>query len=96
MFIRLVQFNLGPGKRPGAEAVADKVVPPIRAQKGCERCEFFTDDQTGDYGFVVLWQSKQAADAAYPVISPILNSALAAANATASIRLFEGYEPRKA
>ena len=94
MFIRLVQFSLGTGKRPAAEAIADKVVPAIRAQKGCERCEFFTDDEAGDYGMVVLGQSNQAAEAAYKVINPILNSALAAANATASKRLFEGYEPK--
>lgn len=95
MFIRLVQFNLGPGKRPAAETIADKVVPAIRAQKGCLRCEFFTDDTAGDYGMVIFWQSKQAADAAYLVINPILMSSLAAARATASIRLFEAYEPKK-
>lgn len=95
MFIRLVQFSLGTGKRPAAEAIADKVVPAIRAQKGCIRCEFFADDEAGDYGMVVLWQSKQAADAAYLVINPILNAGLAAANATASKRLFEVYEPKK-
>jgi Antibiotic biosynthesis monooxygenase len=95
MFIRLVQFNLGTGKRPAAEAVADKVVPAIRDQKGCERCEFFTDDATGDYGMVVFWQSKQAADAAYLVINPILEGALAVAKASATKRLFEVYEPKK-
>ena len=55
MFVRLVQFSLGTGRRSAAEAIADKVVPPIRAQKGCIRCEFFTDDVAGDYGMVVLW-----------------------------------------
>ena len=34
MNIRLVQFSLGPGKRAVAEAIADKVVPAIRAQQG--------------------------------------------------------------
>lgn len=95
MNIRLVQFSLGPGKRPVAESIADKVVPAIRTQKGCLRCEFFADEEAGDYGMVVLWQSKQAADAAYPVISPLLLPALAAAKATSSIRLFEVYEPKK-
>jgi hypothetical protein len=36
MYIRLVQFSLGKGKRPAAEAIADKIVPAIRA-KGCDR-----------------------------------------------------------
>jgi hypothetical protein len=95
MNVRLVQFSLGPGKRTEAEAIADKVVPAIRAQQGCDRCEFITDDDAGDYGIVVLWASKQAADAASAVISPILMPAMAAAAVTPSIRLFEVYEPKQ-
>jgi len=93
MNIRLVQFSLGSGKRSVAEAIADKVVPAIRAQKGCVRCEFFADNEAGDYGIVVLWESKQAADAASSVIGPILTPALAEAKAASSIRLFDVYEP---
>jgi Antibiotic biosynthesis monooxygenase len=93
--IRLVQFSLGTGMRPAAEAIADKVVPAIRAQPGCMRCEFITDDDTGDYGIVVLWASKQAADASYTVISPILMPALAIARGAPSIRLYDVYEPKK-
>lgn len=92
--IRLVQFSLGPGKRSVAEAIADKVVPVIRMRKGCERCEFYADDGAGDYGIVVLWASKQAADAASSVISPILMPALAEAKATPIIRLFDVYQPK--
>ncbi len=95
MNLRLVQFSLGPGKRPAAEAIADKVVPSIRAQKGCERCEFFADNENGDYGIIVLWTSKQAADAAASVIGPVLMRALAEANAAPNIRLFDVYEPKK-
>jgi quinol monooxygenase YgiN len=96
MNIRLVQFKLGSGKRAAAEAIADKIVPAIRAQKGCETCEFITDDAAGDYGIVVRWASKQAADASYDVINPMLQPALAAGGAQGtSIRLFEVYEPKK-
>ena len=96
MYIRLVQFSLGSGKRPAAEAIADKIVPAIRAQKGCDRCEFITDDAAGDYGIVVLWASQQAADASYQVINPMLQPALSEAGAKGtSIRLFEVYEPKK-
>jgi hypothetical protein len=93
MYIRLVQFNLGTGKRSEAEAIADKIVPAIRSQKGCDRCEFIVDDAAGDYGMVVVWESKQAADAAFLVINPILTSALAGIKP--STRLFEVYEPKK-
>ena len=94
--LRLVQFSLGPSKRSVAEGIADKVVPAIRAQPGCERCVFFADYEAGDYGLVVDWESKQAADEAAKVIGPILLPALAEAKATGdSIRLFEVYEPRR-
>jgi hypothetical protein len=94
-YVRLVQFNLGPGKRSAAEAIADKVIPAIRKQPGCERCEFITDDEAGDYGIVVHWASRQAADTAASVITPILMPALSAAKGTPSIRLFEVYEPKR-
>jgi hypothetical protein len=97
MYIRLVQFSVGPGKRSAAEALADKVIPAIRARPGCVRAEFFLDDATGDDGFIVLWESRKAADDSYPLISPILNSALEAAGVKppANIRTLEVYEPRK-
>lgn len=96
MYIRVVQFSLGSGKRAAAEVIADKIVPAIRAQHGCERCEFITDDATGDYGMVVLWASKEDADASYSVINPMLQTALGEAGAKGtSIRLFGVYEPGK-
>lgn len=95
MNLRLVQFNLGSGKRASAEAIADKIVPAIRMQPGCDRCVFFADDATGDYGLVVLWASKREADAAAEVIGPMMSSALGQAKATGdSRRLFEVYEPQ--
>jgi quinol monooxygenase YgiN len=96
MYIRLVQFSLGAGQRSAAEAVADKVIPAIRMQPGCERAEFYLDDESGDYGFIVLWTSKKAADDSYQVIYPIFSSAVAAAGVkgTPSIRTLEVYEPK--
>jgi quinol monooxygenase YgiN len=95
-YVRLVQFSLGTGKRPAAEAVADKVIPAIRKQPGCERAEFFMDEEVGEYGFVVLWTSKQAADDSYKVVYPIFSTAVAAAavKGTPSIRTLEVYEPK--
>ena len=96
MNLRLVHFSLGPGKRSVAESIADRVVPAIRAQPGCDRCTFFADYEAGDYGIVVLWASKQSAEAAASVISPILTAALAEAKRSAeSRRLFDVYEPKQ-
>ena len=94
MKMRLVQFSLGPGKQSVAEGIADKVIPRIRGRDGCIRCEFFADNESGEYGIVVLWNSREAADAAAPVIGPVLMGALASANATPDIRLFDVYEPK--
>lgn len=97
MNLRLVQFSLGPGKRSVAESIADQIVPVIRAQPGCERCEFFADHDAGDYGLIVLWATKQDAGAAAAVISPILTPLLTAAQHVGeSRRLFDIYEPVQA
>ncbi len=90
MNLRLVQFKLAPGSRAEAESIANRVIPVIRAQAGCDRCEFFADDEAGDYGMIVLWASKQHADAAASVVGPVLLPALTQAGAMAqSIRLFD-------
>lgn len=95
MNLRLVQFNLGPGQRAAAEIIATAVIPTIRQQPGCERAEFFGDEDSGDYGLIVLWATRKAADAAAMVIAPILGAQLAQANATNdSRRLFEIFEPK--
>jgi quinol monooxygenase YgiN len=76
MHIRLVEFKLGAGKYSAARTVADRIIPAIRRQPGCERAEFFVADATGEYGLVVLWASKKAADASYAMIYPMLSSAV--------------------
>ncbi len=97
MYVRLVQFSLGSGKRSEAEAIADQIVPAIRGREGCERCEFITDDAAGEYGILVLWESLPAAKAAYEVINPMLQLALSRAGAQGtSLRMFEVYEPKRA
>ena len=94
MNLRLVQFNLGPGTRAKAEAIANRVMPLIRAQPGCDRSVFFGDEESGDYGIVVLWVSQRDAAAAAGVVSPVLSPALKDARATGdNRRLLQVYEP---
>lgn len=95
MNLRLVQFNLGSGNQAAAEALAKDLVPAIRSQPGCQSCTFFADHGTGDYGLAVLWDSREAADAAAGVISPKLMGGVNEANGkmTASPRLFDVLEP---
>ena len=95
MNLRLVQFNLGKGNRAGAEALAAKLVPAIRSQAGCQSCTFFADHDPGDYGLAVLWESREAADAAAGVIGPIMMGGVREANGTMTSppRLFDVLEP---
>jgi hypothetical protein len=92
--LRLAQFSLGSGNEAAAEALAKELVPAIRSQSGCQSCTFFADHAAGDYGLVVLWESREAADAAAGVIGPILMGGVREANGTMqSPRLFDVLEP---
>ncbi|MFY9587600.1 MAG: hypothetical protein WAT66_09110 [Actinomycetota bacterium] len=95
MNLRLVQFNLGTGNEAAAEALAKKLVPAIRSQSGCQSCSFFADHGTGDYGLAVLWESRDAADAAAGVIGPMMMGGVTEANGTMTSppRLFDVLEP---
>ncbi len=96
MYVRLVNFTLGTGARSSAEKLADEFIPAIKAHDGCRECVFITDDDAGEYGIVVLWDSKDNADAAAAVIGPRLSKALAEfTEEPASMRLFEVYEPKE-
>ena len=95
MYVRIVRFTLEPGSRSIAEKLADDIVPAIRAQNGCNKCLFIVDDDTGDYGIVVLWDSKEDAGAAAAVIGPRLTKALSDITEVQDSRqLFEVYEPK--
>ncbi len=90
MFVRIVRFKFGPGKRAVAQALADDLVPAIREQAGCESVAVFGDDQDGEYGLLVRWDTQEHADAAATVISPRLQQHLAGnVQAPPDIRLFE-------
>lgn len=94
MYLRLYQFNINANQHSTVEPIIDKVLATIRAQNGCERCEFFIDNDSGNCGFIVLWSSMQAVDAAAAVIFPVLTPLLALATAAPSIRFFEIYQPK--
>ena len=66
MYARLVLFNLGPDGSSTARSLADDLAPAIGAQTGYVSATFFGDAATGDYGFIVLWESEKDADAAGP------------------------------
>jgi len=77
MFARLVRFELGPGKRAEAQAMADEVAPLIGAQPGCHGVTVFGDEADGRYGIFVVWDSQENADSAARVVRPKLDEHLA-------------------
>ena len=94
MYIRLVQFNLGPRNGAAAKELADVFIPKISAQQGCQSVVMMMDDEAGDYGLVIHWESEADATAAAAVIGPQLMPAIAKiATAEASVRLYEVYDP---
>ncbi len=94
MYARIVLFTLGSGMRSTAEAIADELIPAIKAQQGCDAAMSLIDDEGGEYGLVVLWTSKEDAEVAAKVMGPRLRSALeGVATEPPTIRLMEVYEP---
>jgi quinol monooxygenase YgiN len=90
MYVRLVRFSFGPGKRAAAQAIADNLAPLIAAQAGCTGVTVFGDDRDGQYGIFVLWDSQANADAAARVIRPQLDALLAGnVQGPPDTRLFE-------
>ena len=86
MQARLILFKLEPGSRSTAEKIADQFAPVLKSRKGFRDATFILDDEAGEYGAIVLWESKEDAEAAAEALSGI-------AKETPRHPLFEVYEP---
>ena len=94
MYVRLVRFTLMAGKQVVAQELADLLIPAIRSQAGCQSATFYADSDSGDCGLVVLWETKEEADAAAAVIGPRLQQGLSSnVQGPPDIRLFAAIEP---
>jgi heme-degrading monooxygenase HmoA len=90
MYARLVRFACNPGEEAAAHALAKDVLPLIAGQPGCESVTVFGDDNDGEFGLFVLWDSQPNADAASAVVRPKLDEHLAGhLKAPPDARLFE-------
>ncbi len=95
MYARLVLFTLGPGMRSAAEKVADEMNLKVKARKGFKNVNFLGDDETGEYGAFVLWETKEDAEAGKEALLPVLQNALSGiAKSPPNIKLFEVIEPK--
>ena len=65
MYARLILFNMGPGKRDIATALADAAYRYSRDLEGFVRATYMIfDEDVGDYGSLTVWKTRADADAA--------------------------------
>ncbi|MFQ5872202.1 MAG: antibiotic biosynthesis monooxygenase family protein [Dehalococcoidia bacterium] len=76
MYARVTTFKLGPGRRQVAEELMRKIVPVIRSQKGFKQLYGLADDESGEYGGIVLWETKEDGEAAFKIVFPQVQQAL--------------------
>ena len=95
MYANLVMFTLGPGKRSTAEKLFERLAPAARARKGFKTDTLLADDTVGEYGALVVFESKEDADATFEAIFPQLQEALTGiGQGQPTRRLFEVFEPK--
>jgi heme-degrading monooxygenase HmoA len=71
------------------------LAPKMSGAKGFEGATYLADDTTGQYGALVLWESKGDAEAFFEIAFPKLQSALEGiVKAPPTTTLFEVFEPK--
>lgn len=76
MFARLLLFRLEPGSRSKAEELVSTFDGMLRARKGFKDVTFLADDDSGEYGALTVYESREDAQAAYDALFPGLQQAL--------------------
>jgi len=80
--------------RPAAEKAATQAYSIMKALKGFKSATFFGDVAAGDYYTLVLWESKEDAEAAQSATGPKTQQALGAILKAPPTRgVFEVFEP---
>jgi heme-degrading monooxygenase HmoA len=81
--------------RSAAEEILEEMSPRVKARNGFRSVNFLSDDEAGEYGAFVLWETKEDAEVAKEALLPILQSKLTGiAKSPPTIRLFEVIEPK--
>jgi heme-degrading monooxygenase HmoA len=95
MYAQLLMLKLGKGMRPAAEKIADQFLKAIKTLKGFKSITFFGDVESGEYGSLGLWASKEDAEAAAALMKPKLEQAVKGiAKAPPTRQIYEVYEPK--
>ena len=95
-YARLVMLNLGSGMRTNALKILSEMEPLTEAKQGFEKIYAFGNDDTGEYGAFILWDTKEAAEATKDALLPVLKSKTSGiAKSPPDEKLFEVYSLNK-
>ena len=76
MYARLVLITIGPGKRETADQLIAGQHAALSAEKGFVRGIYLADDEKGQYGGLILWETKEGAEAAFAKLYPPMQEAI--------------------
>jgi heme-degrading monooxygenase HmoA len=95
MYAALTTYMMGPGMGSAAEKSVDQSYPIVKKLKGFKGATYFGDVTAGEYHSLVLWESKEAAEAAWAILAPKMQEAEASKLKSPPIRkVFEVYKPK--
>jgi heme-degrading monooxygenase HmoA len=64
MYAALTTFNLGPGTKELADKMGEQFGSMLQGMKGFQSMTMFGDYDTGEYGGISIWATKEDAEAA--------------------------------
>ena len=93
MYIRMLNFETTATEKAEVIGIMEEIIPKIKA-KGCKDCMLITHESDNHYALLVFWESRQQADAAAPIIGPLLIPELNRISKEPVVpRLYEVYQP---
>ena len=95
MYAQQLIMQMGPGKRPIAEAVADKYYNLYKGMKGYVSSTFLGAPEKGQYASVIIWESLEDLQAAGQIVRPIFEKDEGGKlQGPPIIEIYEVYEPK--
>jgi len=97
MYAVLVLFTLGPGTREIADKSGEGFGGMLQIMKGFKGMTMIGDYDTGEYGGMTLWETKEDAEAALAATqAPMRESLGALLKAPPMAKVYQVWEPPKA
>jgi len=95
MYAQLITFKLEPNMRGAAEQIANQSLPGYKSMKGFKSVTYIAEVESGEYGALSIWESKEDLEAAVAILRPKTDEALANIVKEPPVRkIYEVYEPK--